>query len=237
MLDKLRNLKFLPLDLPPIPNKGKILSQFTKTSQFAWWDEEILLGDMHLGSPFGAPQPWKQSAQQKYKQLINYIETHLPFNSYVYVRLAMTKQNISPHVDGNQVHPHLKHHKSITKKLLEHQIRNEPCGYRFIIDGSKLSLYLCDKYDPDYKKKLNLTKIFVEIPSTTDFYVIPHVNQPHGVDLQKNENFRLTGFIMGYLNYKKHWEIINRSFSKYYHYCIKGKDLNYEAKDLNFNNL
>ena len=78
---------FCPLDIPVIPAKQKILDTFAGDESFAWWREETLLGEKDLSKPFGEPANWT-SKSEKYPELVDWIKTHLPFEHFVYIRIA-----------------------------------------------------------------------------------------------------------------------------------------------------
>ena len=42
---------FTPLDLPPIPNKQKILDKFSAPDYYVWWGEETILGEKKYNNP------------------------------------------------------------------------------------------------------------------------------------------------------------------------------------------
>jgi len=216
---------FTPLDIPPIPNKQSILDKFIGSEKFAWWKEETLLGTKNLNEPFGEPRQWELSAHLKYPNLVEWIDTYFPFEYKFYVRLARSTGNVAPHVDGNYVTAPHPHHMTITQEMLDHQLANEPIGYRFVVSGSRDTLYMCKEYD--YSKDMNnQQKWFCTIPNKTDAFLINNCTQPHGVDVKQGiDDDRIVGFILGKVNVEEHQKLIERSADKYKKYVVYKEDL------------
>jgi len=213
---------FCPLDIPPIPNKQKILDTFAGDESFAWWREETLLGEKDLSKPFGPPGQWTEKSK-RYPQLVDWISDHLPFEYFVYIRIARSKGDVWPHVDANYAQAPLPHHMTMEQWLIDDIRINEPCGYRFIVGGSRKNLYMCKKYDPAYQDKtiLDQPKIYCEIPQQTDAFVINHQDQPHGVDIDEEDTQRLVGFVIGKIGVDKHNKLLKNSISKYSKHIIE----------------
>ena len=218
-------LVFTPLDIPPIPNKQKIIDTFVGAEKYVWWNEEILLGDKDYNEPLGEPKNWNDYAKQKYPELLNWIDTYFPFEYKFYVRLARSMGKVAPHVDGNYVVAPYKHHMTITQDMLDHQLANEPIGYRFVVSGSRDTLYMCNEYD--YSKDMsNQPKHFCTIPEDTDAFLINNCSQPHGVDVKEGiDDDRIVGFILGKVNESAHQDLIKKSANKYKQYTVKKNEL------------
>lgn len=216
---------FTPLDIPPIPGKQSILDNFIGEEKFAWWKEETLLGVKDLSTPFGEMKPWNNFAKQKYPELLDWIDTYFPFEYKFYVRLARSTGNVAPHVDGNYVNAPHPHHMTITQEMFDHQRANEPIGYRFVVSGSRDTLYMCKNYD--YSKDMNdQPKHFCTIPDETDAFLINNCTQPHGVDVKEGvDDDRIVGFVLGKVLEDKHRELIERSSNKYNKQVIKKNEL------------
>jgi hypothetical protein len=216
---------FTPLDIPPIPNKELIKEKFIPTETFAWWKEETLLGNKDLSKPFGEPKEWNTDAREMYPELVNWIDTYFPFEYKFYVRLARSTGNVAPHVDGNKVEAPHPHHMTITQEMLDHQMANEPIGYRFVVSGSRDTLYMCNDYD--YSKDMsNQPKHFCTIPKDTDAFLINNCTQPHGVDVDPTvDDDRIVGFVLGKVDVSAHEDLIKRSANKYKQYTVEKNEL------------
>ena len=208
-------LIFTPLDIPPIPNKQKIIDNFVGAEKYVWWKEETLLGNKDFNQQLGEMKPWNDIAKQKYPELLHWIDTYFPVEYKFYVRLARSTGNVKAHVDGNKTEAPYKHHMTITQAMLDHQLANEPIGYRFIVTGSRDTLYMCNEYD--YKKDLsNQPKHFCTIPESTDAFLINNCTQPHGVDVKPGiDDDRIVGFILGKVSISAHQKLIEASTNKY----------------------
>lgn len=217
------NIIFTPLDLPPIPNKQKILDKFAAPDYYVWWGEETLLGEKKYNNPLGYPQEWTENAKQSYPELIEWIEENYPLDELYYIRIARANgKSIPPHIDGNAVNPTHKHHLAIRQETLDHILENEPVGYRFIVKGGRDKMYMCKEYD--YTRDMSWQqKHYCNIPEDTDAFLINNQTQAHGVDEDVED--RLIGFILGKVNPQKHNELIERSIQKYSDKIIRKQDV------------
>lgn len=212
---------FTPLDLPPIPDKEFILQQFREEDSYVWWYEDNLTGPKDYSQALGsAPAQWSSRAKQRYPGLLKYLEEKLPFEELYYVRLARARENVKPHVDENYLEAPFAHHLRATAEFIEHQLTNEPIGYRFQIAGCRDNLYLCRDYDPTYRSEPMQEKFFCKLPQETDFFLIHNSKIPHGVDLRPGDELRLVGFVLGRIHRERHLELIRRSVSRFSDYTI-----------------
>ena len=214
------DLLFLPLDIPPIPDKQLILDAFRGTERYVWWDEQILLGNKDYTKPLGYPEPWNECASS-YQSLIKHIETYLPFEWFSFVRLARAHKPVGLHIDDNFEVPPFPHHKAITKELKSHHLDNEPIGYRIILSGSRDTFYFCKDIDLTYQNHPIQKKHYVKIPESTDFFLIKNYQQPHGVDTNEDDNDRIVGFLLGKVNVTEHKNLIARSLQRYNDYVLR----------------
>ena len=99
--------------------------------------------------------------------------------------------------------------------IRDSQLANEPIGYRFIVTGSRDTLYMCNEYD--YNKDLSdQPKHFCTIPEDTDAFLINNCTQPHGVDVKPGiDDDRIVGFILGKVSISAHEKLIEASTNKY----------------------
>ena len=70
-------LIFTPLDIPPIPNKQKIIDNFVGAEKYVWWKEETLLGNKDFSQQLGDMKPWNDIAKQKYPELLHLSLIHI----------------------------------------------------------------------------------------------------------------------------------------------------------------
>lgn len=216
----MNDIIFLPLDIPPIPDKDVLIKAFKSEHKYVWWDEQILVGNKDYTKPFGYPEPWNSCADS-YTTLVEHINKYLPFEYLSYMRLAHANKTVGIHVDDSEVDPPFPHHKAITKELKQHHLENEPIGYRIILSGSRDTFYFCKHYDPTYKTEIEQDKIYVDIPTDTDFFLIRNYQQPHGVDINELDHERIVGFLLGKVNVDAHHALIKRSAEKYKDYLLR----------------
>lgn len=210
--------RFLPLELPLFEHKENVMKVFEGNINFGYWhEEELTVRNKSL--PFNEEMPFTDAAKEKYPELLNYIQTHWPFEYYIYVKLIRANKTVQPHVDGNFVEHNgpAGNYNTITQEYLDHQLSTEPCGYRMILNGNRSSLYLCDEYDPTYKRENweGLEKKYCVIPEDTDCFVLRTNRSPHGVDYIENDDKRLLLFAIGKLDIDKHNKLLEKSKRKY----------------------
>lgn len=216
----MKEIIFIPLDIPPIPDKGAMIAAFKGSERYVWWDEQVLLGNKDYNKPLGYAESWNDNSKI-FQPLVDHIIQHLPFEYLTYVRLARAHTKVGVHVDDNHEVPPFPHHKAITKELKQHHLENEPIGYRVILSGSRNTFYFCKDYDPTYKTEINQTKHYAEIPESTDFFLIRNYQQPHGVDVNHHDVDRIVGFLLGKVDEAAHQALIARSLIKYHDYVLR----------------
>lgn len=222
------NICFLPLAIPPISEKNKIVSNFNKSAlkPYAWWNMELLLGERNFDIPIGAKKyEWNAVAKSNYYMIIKWVNEYLPFKNLFYVHLARAPKSIPPHVDENYVKSPFSHHMSIMESLKNHLLKNEPVGYRLIISGNRNSLYLCKDYDPLYQKEIPQPRTYCTIPDSTDAFLIRNSAVPHGIERAPDDFQRITGFLLGEIDEMKHQELISNSLKEYSQYTKYKKDI------------
>jgi hypothetical protein len=219
---------FLPLDIPPIPNKKIIIENFERSlkSDYVWWNMEVIRGERNLAIPLGSKDySWAPTAKTKYPDLLNWIDSYFPIKKFFYVHLARATVDVKPHVDENYVERPFAHHMTILPELKYHLVDNEPVGYRFIVSGCRSNFYISDNYDPLYKDSIPHKKYYCSIPNTSDAFLIRNSKVAHGVDRISEDAQRITGFILGEVDIKAHQELITRSSKRFQSEMILYKDI------------
>lgn len=216
----MNDIIFLPLDIPKVPHSHEMVDLFTGSEKYAWWQQEILLGNGDPSKQLNDPEEWNPGSD-RFRPLVDHIISHLPFEYLSYVRLARARDKVGLHVDDNYEIPPFPHHKSISRELKEHHLRNEPIGYRFILSGSRDTLYFCKRYDPEYKREIYQPRTYATIPEETDFFLIRNYQQPHGVDTDYRDANRIVGFLLGRVDEDRHLDLIRRSLDRFGDYAIK----------------
>lgn len=250
---------FVPLDVPPIPNKEKILKNFygnTKVLSYNYDNEDMEIATDHqkINSATNVLYKWKTQyllesgkwntfARNTYPELIQWIDDYFPFTQKLDVRLDRAQQRILPHTDaydwdnhvyegvmtdtkGNKIKIPYANKVNNPQTIFKHQLDNEPIGYRFIVSGSRNSLYMCNENDVNQK-------VFCSTPNETDAYVINHCTQMHGMDpKQDQDDDRVVGFIDGIVDPIKHKQLVEKSFEVYRNYSLLEQDVPWHNKEI-----
>jgi len=74
------------------------------------------------------------------------------------------------------------------------------------------SLYLCDEYDPTYKRKdwAGLNKEYCTIPDDTDCFVLKTNNNPHGVDYIEDDNKKIIAVCYWKVKYRTTQSVVRK---------------------------
>ena len=238
---------FLPLDIPPIPNKDIIIKNFYGKTQAVGYDKdkELVFRDVSDDTLSQASDvfyqwkaqqlsdkgTWNSFARKTYPDLIKWIDDYYPFETILDARLERAKGPVLPHTDGASVgyvgrmmdssgaYIDVPSYVDNPQAVLDHQLENEPIGYRFIVHGSRDTLYMC-------KDEQGKNKVYCDIPKNTDAYVINHCTQLHGMDPKPDiDDERIVGFIIGTVNTEKHNILLKKSANKYKEYIITANEL------------
>lgn len=230
---------FLPLDIPPIPIRQQIVERFSGNNHIAMydendkmilgktdseviqrakpkeifceWKEETLLGgeDMDAGQP--EYYQWNNLAKEKYPELIKWIDDYFPLSIKYHVKLSHAIGDVLPHTDSHEN----KDYMAVPGHEIDYFKNNHfGIGYRFILNGSKDSLYFCREVN--FKKDLSTQpKHFCTIPDETDAFALDSYF-PHGVDVQPMiDDNRILALIVGKLDQDKHKIMFQNSRKKF----------------------
>lgn len=190
---KFNNLAFIPvaIDVPEIS-----FTHEKYPTQWHWWSFEQLLD--YKDTETFSPKSWKELPKEYevYKRMAE----SLPLVDFSNVRVSRQDKEVAPHYD---VH---KFHKP-PEETYEHFVKNEPCGYRFVLKGSAdtLQLYLKDKW---------VTALIPQVPCC---YLINTTSVLHRVLEDKN---RLTMYVRGTVDETKHVQLIEKSLELYKDYAL-----------------
>lgn len=191
---------FVPADLPPLPDKEKIYANFGTCGRAFNFDFERLT--IKRDTPYDVTS-WDPKVAEKFPSLVSWIENHLPLEKLVSVKLVRAAGPTLCHFDFDS--------PGLAPDLHEHNRGLEPCGYRLVVrDPGTKNLYV---------QKSNGTRLYPELPPSTDTYLISHTGTAHGLD--PIPQGRLTVFIHGWLYPERHREILARSLEKFRDFAIE----------------
>ena len=230
---------FLPLDIPPIPNRENLVARFSGNNHIAMydqddkmilgktdseviknatpkeifceWREETLLGGEEMDPSHPEYFQWNSLAKEKYPELIQWIDENFPLSVKYHVKLSHAIGDVLPHTDSHEN----KDYMAVPGDEIDYFKNNHfGIGYRFILNGSKDSLYFCREVN--FKKDLsNQPKHFCNIPESTDAFALDSYF-PHGVDVRPGiDDNRILALIVGKLDQQKHKKMFDKSKKKF----------------------
>jgi hypothetical protein len=197
---KNNQLHWIPVDLPNVDFKQELIKDFIPNF-VGNTSGEFQSQRLTLETKNYKTTTWLSDLTESQKKLKEYIEKFLPFDEIINIRINNPIKIGGMHYDLVD--------KNCNKDLLDHHLRLEPTGYRLILTGGKQG---------DLVVKINNLPVQVTVPDTTDWYLIGHAITPHR--LKKFDENRLIVFCHGWINEKKHKEIMDRSIEKYSQYAI-----------------
>lgn len=203
----LLDIAYVPIDLPKIPDKEKIVNNFEKEFKYGWWDA------IRLFEPtvdFEPTDRWSKDAIEKFPELKQWMSDNIPFSDWIHSKIMKTKDLVSPHVDYQD--PNRR------PDVYKHLNENEPSSYRLVICGQrKNSLYISKDVDSAEEDR-----VYPVLPDDTDVYAMPYTDQVHGVDFETDRIIIITN---GYLDIPRHTALLQKSAHKYKDYVIRRSDL------------
>ena len=159
------------------------------------------------------PWRWNSLAKEHFPDLIEFIETHLPFRKLTDVTLARSDDNLHPHRD--QFYPAIE--QSVRTDWEDEHKNYEPLQYRIVFDGTiEGSTYVCHYYDDEKPKT------FLKLPQTTNTFAMGATNCFHGSTIGDAKTLVC---VFGFLDIKKQEQLIKKSISKYSDYIVRVSDL------------
>lgn len=190
------SLIWLPIDYPRLPDISNLLELDNLNEGFAFWRFRRLT-KMQV-NPYCISE-WDDWIIDNCPSLINWF-SNLPFSNIRNVKLNYQTQLVKGHIDfTNPINDEL---------LWNNNNRNEPCGYRILIKGSRTNCLWVNT---------QLGNVQCSMPDTTDVYVLNHTTGMHGVD---NDMNRWTIFCHAEIDTKRHEDLVNQSLLKYNAYAI-----------------
>lgn len=229
----MRKIIWTPLDLPPIPKEVTMENikdlfnyipnateeqrkEFAEKRQhylYAWNSYRLRVPN-NVGEQSWTVQnnntewKWTNDAKENCPELINYIETYLPFKKIKAASIMSSTGVVPEHFD-------MSPSASVEEK--ENYILNEPSLYRLVIDGEihQNSFYVVNKTTP---------QTFCNMPTDSPGWAMGCYSCLHG-NVEATPHQKILLYIMGDLDPDKHKSLIERSVEKYKDYVIESAGL------------
>lgn len=202
-------ISYLPVDLPRFTHQDEILRGFDENFFNHSWAQDRLTPTFRTdGHPYDRERKWLPEAQERFPNLIEYIKAHLPFRGICIAKILRSEQNIGSHVDIGKF-------DRVGREFYLHQCDHAPCAYRIVLNGEYdrvLYYSLRDRADPS-------EWVYSRLPETTNVFVHSSTDSVHGTVYDPSVK-RYVLFIHGWLDLKRHYEILARSYQKYQEYAI-----------------
>lgn len=189
----MHDILWMPIDIPTFPKQDFYI---TPEKNWKFWDYKKLT--VEKDNPYSCSH-LSDSVRQNYPFLENWLNL-FPFLHIINVKLNIQKTIVKPHIDFTN--------PKLDLELFKNNERNEPCGYRVLIRGSRnRKLYIIK----------NDKKIFVNLPKETDVYVLGQTNCLHGVE---EDIGRTTLYLQFFIDENKQKDLLEKSWKKYKKYAI-----------------
>jgi len=215
------NIGYLPIDIPKLQNKDKILNNLQELNDSIvgdniWNSFNLLEG--YSGHNHQYTCQWAESAIKNIPSLIEFIENNIPFTGFRMARLYRQIVEVDCHIDAvRDPETSICGDSSKTSlNYLDYVKQYEPLGYKLLINGTR------DNHFYIAKKEARITKEedrhYARLPESTDCFVIPYSTQAHGAIMEETD--RLILIMHGYVDPSKHEELLIKSYDKYKDYVI-----------------
>lgn len=189
-------LLWLPIDYPKLPNIDHLLNIEYLNEGFAFWKFRRLTTTQT--NPY-CKSEWDTWTLEHGSTLIDWFKD-LPFSNLRNVKLNYQTELVKGHIDFTN---------PLSDSLLwDNNHKNEPCGYRILINGSRQNCLWVNTSQGN---------IECNMPEETDVYVLNHTIGIHGVN---SDIGRWTIFCHAEIDPDKHRELINQSLLTYSSYAI-----------------
>lgn len=203
------HIMYCPVDLPRYEPEGEIEANFETQFEVPFSSQDRLTESyMNDGLPYATQRPWLPGIQEKFPRLVAFIEEHLPFETVCFAKIFRSKENLGFHVDIGKF-------DQVSKDYYDHLYRSSPSGYRIVLGGQYEDVLHYQSHPGNPREKWTASKL----PQETNVFVHSSVDAVHGAIYDPNQK-RYVLFIHGWLNLKKHYDLIERSVAKYGEFAL-----------------
>jgi len=198
-------IHYLPIDLPKLESSEMFSLDGFVESKNPYYGLHLNAFDVHN-------KEWHPIMLKNWFFVKEYIEKYLPIKKFYIVRISKQLMDIGKHYDygkPNNISGVSDSKETIYNKELADHYDNltSPYGYRLVLEGRNNILTIHNN-SAEYESKL---------PVFTNCYCINSIETKHSTKMDDN---RWVVFIHGWLDEKRHDELINRSLIKYKDYVI-----------------
>lgn len=185
------DLAFLPININ-FPNSFNIVDDFP--TKFHFWTFKQLLNDDSKGKY--ETKTWRKDLNDEYffvKDLVN----QLPFKELSSVRITKQNNSVSSHIDIPI--------DECPSDIYENFVKNEPCGYRFVLTNKNtfLQFYIKEKW------------VNANLPNTPCCYLMNTTKLLHRVVSFGKISERITVYVRGIVDEEKHIKFIENNLKDY----------------------
>ena len=192
-----KNISWIPVDIPLIDFKDELINEFS--SFYPTYAREAQRLTVHRDN-YGKTT-WLNNLSSTQAKLKEYIDINLPFTDLVNVKIQRLFTNDVFHYDFMS--------PDNNKELYQHNTLVEPCGYRFVLSGTRHGDLVIVENDVHH---------YPELPIETDCYVLGHTNSLHSCVNFKPDRYIV--FCHGWVDIEKHYSILDRSLKKYQDFAV-----------------
>jgi hypothetical protein len=185
------DLAFLPININ-FPKSFNIINDFP--TNFHFWNFKQLLDDDNKGKY--ETKTWRKDLNDEYsfvKDLVN----QLPFKELSSVRITKQNSSVSSHLDIPQ--------NECPSDIYENFVKNEPCGYRFVLTNKNtfLQFYIKEKW------------VNANLPNTPCCYLMNTTKLLHRVISFGKISERITVYVRGIVDEKKHIKFMENNLKDF----------------------
>jgi hypothetical protein len=183
----MKTLLWCPIDLPKCP----VIPVMELDTIFGYWNYTKLTV---VAETSYSKTVITDYVKETYPELVSWLGL-FPYKNIRNIKLNKQMFPVAPHIDFTK--------PEIDFELHQNNARNEPCGYRVLLKGTrKNKLYVIH----------NGEKIYCDMPEDTDTYVLGHTSALHGVDEDED---RWTIFTHFEIDDALHKTLLTKSLQKY----------------------
>ena len=185
------DLAFLPISID-FPKNFNIINDFP--TKFHFWNYKQLLDDENKSKY--ESKSWKKDLNNEYN-FIKKLVQQLPFKELSSVRITKQNNSVLQHIDIPV--------EECPSTIYENFVKNEPCGYRFVLSNNNtfLQFYIKEKW------------VSANLPNTPCCYLMNTTKLLHRVISFGNISERITVYVRGIVDEEKHIKYVEDNLKNF----------------------